>query len=247
MNSAPRLAESIDVLVDRLSGDWRPCVEAWRSSAGGRALIARIDALVASGVTVYPAQVFRALQTTPLASTRVVILGQDPYHGPGQAEGLAFSVPPGERIPPSLRNVFKELQRDLRVTLPAGGHLGGWADRGVLLLNTCLTVEASSPASHAKYGWQALTDMIISTAANDRKPKVFMLWGAHAQAKAHLIDAAQAGHLVLQCNHPSPLAASRPPVPFVGCGHFSSAVRFLERCDVGASGAAGATDIFDLR
>ena len=102
----------------------------------------------------------------------------------------------------------KQLIDYARVTLPAGGHLGGWADRGALLLNTCLTVEASSPASHAKYGWQALTDMIISTAANDRKPKVFMLWGAHAQAKAHLIDAAQAGHLVLQCNHPSPLAAS---------------------------------------
>jgi uracil-DNA glycosylase len=240
------LAEPIDALIDRLQGDWRPCVEAWRASPAGRALIDHVDARVAAGVTVYPAQVFRALERTPLARTRVVILGQDPYHGEGQAEGLAFSVPPGVRIPPSLRNVFKELQRDLRLPSPASGHLGGWADRGVLLLNTSLTVEADAPASHAKQGWQVLTDKLISTAARHASPKVFMLWGAHAQAKAPLIEAVQAGHALLQCNHPSPLAATRPPMPFVGCGHFSAAIRFLGRGHADERVAALTQGIFDL-
>ena len=117
--SNSRLAEPIDALVDRLHSDWRPCVEAWRACPAGRALIDHVDARVAAGVAVYPAQVFRALELTPLARTRVVILGQDPYHGEGQAEGLAFSVPSGVRTPPSLRNVFKELQRDLHLPLPA--------------------------------------------------------------------------------------------------------------------------------
>lgn len=241
-----RLCEPIDVLVDRLQSDWRPWVEAWRISPAGRALIEQVDARVANGATVYPAQVFRALELTPLAQTRVVILGQDPYHGEGQAEGLAFSVPPGVRIPPSLRNVFKELQRDLHTTLPTSGHLGAWAGRGVLLLNSTLTVEADMPGCHAKYGWQVLTDIIVSAAACDASAKVFMLWGAHAQAKAVLIESRSAGHLVLQSNHPSPLAASRPPLPFIGCGHFSAATRFLDRDHAGSSRAAVTPDIFDL-
>jgi uracil-DNA glycosylase len=244
--SNSRLAEPIDALVDRLHGDWRPCVEAWRASPAGRALIDHVDARVAAGVAVYPAQVFRALELTPLARTRVVILGQDPYHGEGQAEGLAFSVPSGVRTPPSLRNVFKELQRDLHLPLPASGHLGAWAERGVLLLNASLTVEADAPGSHAKKGWQVLTDLIISTAAQDVSPKVFMLWGAHAQAKAPLIEVAQAGHAVLRCNHPSPLAASRPPVPFLGCGHFSAALRFIGQGSEGRPAPMGTPNLFDL-
>ena len=176
---------------------------------------------------IYPPEPLRALALTPLHSTRVVILGQDPYHGPGQAEGLAFSVPPGVKIPPSLRNIFKELQRDLGLPPAASGHLGAWARRGVLLLNTCLTVEDGAPASHAKLGWEALTDALIQAAAQDAAPKVFMLWGAHAQAKAALIAAAGPQHLLLQANHPSPLSATRPPRPFIGCGHFSQAAAWL--------------------
>jgi uracil-DNA glycosylase len=244
--SDSRLTEPLDTLVDRLQSDWRPWVEAWRSSAEGRALIDHVDARLAAGVTVYPAQVFRALELTTLARTRVVILGQDPYHGEGQAEGLAFSVPPGVRIPPSLRNVFKELRRDMGLASPTGGHLGAWAERGILLLNASLTVEAGAPGSHAKRGWQALTDAIISTAAHDLQPKVFMLWGAHAHAKAALINAAPVGHLILQSNHPSPLAASRPPVPFIGCGHFGAAARFLGNHRAGMSAVDGPQTIFDL-
>ena len=224
-----RLIEPLDSLVDRLSTDWRAEVEAWRRSPAGRSLIGQVDARVAEGATVYPAEVFRALELTPLARTRVVILGQDPYHGVGQAEGLAFSVPPSVRPPPSLRNIFKELRRDLGVLPPPSGHLGGWATQGVLLLNSSLTVEAGSPGSHAKCGWQHLTDRLISAAAKHQAPKVFLLWGAHAQSKALLIRDASDRHLVLQSNHPSPLSASRPPVPFAGNGHFGEATRFLAR------------------
>ena len=230
--TSSRLLDPIDSLVDRLSTDWRAEVEAWRQSPAGRSLIGRVDARVADGAAVYPAQVFRALELTPLARTRVVILGQDPYHGEGQAEGLAFSVPPGVRPPPSLRNIFKELQRDLGVLPSASGHLGGWATQGVLLLNSSLTVEDSAPGSHAKWGWQELTDRLICAAARHPEPKVFLLWGAHAQAKAPLIRDTSDRHLLLQSNHPSPLSASRPPIPFAGNGHLGQATRFLEQfCD----------------
>ena len=156
---------------------------------------------------------------------RVVILGQDPYHGLGQAEGLAFSVAPGVALPPSLRNIFKELQRDLGTPPPTfpvpGGSLVKWATHGVLLLNTCLTVEEAQPASHAGKGWEVLTDTLIRQVADGDHPVVFMLWGAHAQSKRALIDAKR--HKVLVANHPSPLSALRPPLPFIGCGHFSQA------------------------
>ena len=194
----------------------------------------------AAAALIYPPEPLRALALTPLHSTRVVILGQDPYHGPGQAEGLAFSVPPGVKIPPSLRNIFKELQRDLGLPPAASGHLGAWARRGVLLLNTCLTVEDGAPASHAKRGWEALTDALIACAASDPAAKVFMLWGAHAQAKAALITAAGPQHLLLQANHPSPLSATRPPRPFIGCGHFSQAQAWLQ-----ARGRAISWDLSD--
>lgn len=225
--SARCLIEPLDRQIDRLSGDWRAVVDPWRHRSQGRALIERVDARVAAGVTVYPPQVFRALEHTPLAQTRVVILGQDPYHSDGQAEGLAFSVPPGARIPPSLRNIFKELQRDLGAAPASSGHLGGWASQGVLLLNSSLTVENASPASHAKWGWHELTDKIVCAVAQHAEPKVFLLWGAHAQSKAPLIHEVARQHLVLQCNHPSPLAANRAPIPFVGSGHFGQATRFL--------------------
>lgn len=188
---------------------------------------------MAAGASVYPANVFRALELTPLGQTRVVILGQDPYHGEGQAEGLAFSVPPGVRAPPSLRNIFKELHRDIGFVPASHGHLGAWAARGVLLLNSILTVESGAPGSHAGCGWQELTDRLIGAAAKHRAPKVFLLWGAYAQTKRKIIqDLGAAGqHLVLQSNHPSPLAAFRSPAPFVGNGHFSQAAQFLARVD----------------
>ncbi|MDY0745144.1 uracil-DNA glycosylase [Paucibacter sp. R3-3] len=205
---------------------WQPVLDAWRASTEGKRLLAYLAEREAAGATIYPPDPLRALRLTPLADTRVVILGQDPYHGPGQAEGLAFSVQPDlHKLPPSLKNIFKELQRDLGQQPPMNGHLGAWAERGVLLLNTSLTVEDGQPASHAKRGWEALTDALIAAAAADPTPKVFMLWGAHAQAKAPLIEGH--GHLVLQSNHPSPLSASRPPVPFIGNGHFSTAAHWL--------------------
>jgi uracil-DNA glycosylase len=213
-------------------GDWQSLLSRWRGSAAGRELIDAVDARVAAGATVYPAQVFRALALTPLARVRVVMLGQDPYHGAGQAEGLAFSVPEGQRVPPSLRNIFKELQRSLALPRPSTTSLVPWARQGVLLLNTSLTVEDGRPASHAKFGWQALTDEICVALAEDSSPKVFMLWGAHAQSKASLLTGGV--HRVLMANHPSPLSATRPPVPFIGCGHFALANDFLAAAGRGA-------------
>jgi uracil-DNA glycosylase len=225
-----RLREPLDHAIDRITGEWREVLECWRGSAPGRALIQFVDKRVAEGVVVFPADVFRALAMTPLENARVVILGQDPYHGLGQAEGLAFSVPPGQQLPPSLRNIFKEIKRDLGwKEAPASGHLGAWALSGVLLLNTSLTVEEGRPGSHAKRGWEALTDGLVKAAAGDPSPKVFMLWGGHAQSKAPLIAAGGRNHLVLESNHPSPLSATRGPQPFIGCGHFGIARDFVGR------------------
>jgi uracil-DNA glycosylase len=222
------LRRPIAQVLDEAPGDWAPLVRAWRASAAGRQLEAFVAGRQAAGATIYPAAVFRALALTPRDQVRVVILGQDPYHGPGQAEGLAFSVPPGVKKPPSLRNIDVEIQRDIGLVSAHSGHLGAWARAGVLLLNTALTVEDGQPASHANQGWEALTDAIIQAVATGRPGRVFMLWGAAAQAKAALIEAAAPGaHLVLAANHPSPLSARRPPVPFIGCGHFGLAQRHL--------------------
>lgn len=216
----------VDLATERIAPDWRGAVEDFLASAPGRALQDFLRARVAAGAAIYPPRPFRALELTPLAATRVVILGQDPYHGPGQAEGLAFSVPEGVACPPSLRNLFKELQRDLGLAPPLSGSLMRWARQGVLLLNAVLTVEESMAAAHAKRGWEQLTDTLIASAARDAAPKVFMLWGAHAQAKRCLIERAGT-HLVLTANHPSPLSATRGPEPFIGCGHFSAANAWL--------------------
>jgi len=205
--------------------DWQALTAHFFESAQGQALLAFLRGRLAAGVVIFPPEPLRALALTPLESVRVVILGQDPYHGRGQAEGLAFSVQPGVAMPPSLRNIFKELQRDLGEPVPPfptpGGSLVRWARHGVLLLNTCLTVEEGQPASHAGQGWEVLTDAIIREVSNRSDAVVFMLWGNHAQTKRALIDASR--HLVLCANHPSPLSALRPPVPFIGCGHFSQA------------------------
>jgi uracil-DNA glycosylase len=204
---------------------WAPLVERFFASAAGRALLDFLATRLAAGATVYPPEPLRALWLTPPEAVRVVILGQDPYHGPGQAEGLAFSVAPGVRFPPSLRNLFQELQRDLGTPPPMSGSLVRWAEQGVLLLNTGLTVEDGQAASHTGQGWEALTDAVIASVASDPSPKAFLLWGAHAQKKAALIGAP---HRVWAANHPSPLSARRGPVPFLGCGHFSAVNTWLQ-------------------
>jgi uracil-DNA glycosylase len=214
--------------VAALDPAWRALVQHFLESKVGQHLSAQLAQRLAAGAVVYPPEPFRALALTPLDQVRVVILGQDPYHGPGQAEGLAFSVPEGVRIPPSLRNIFKELQQSLAVPMPAHGSLVRWARQGVLLLNTCLTVEDGLAASHTGWGWETLTDALVRAVAQGPEPVVFMLWGAHAQGKKDLIEraAGDARHLILQANHPSPLSAMRPPVPFLGCGHFALARDF---------------------
>jgi uracil-DNA glycosylase len=228
---APDQLKSADPANWTVASGWQGLVRDFFASRRGVELLAFLSDRLAAGAVIFPPSPLRALELTAPDAARVVILGQDPYHGRGQAEGLAFSVAPGVQLPPSLRNIFKELQRDLGTPLPSfpvpGGSLTLWARRGVLLLNTCLTVEEGQPASHAGKGWEALTDAIIGHVSRTAQPCVFMLWGAQAQSKRAIID--QKRHLVLTANHPSPLSALRPPVPFIGCGHFSSARLWREQ------------------
>lgn len=221
-----RLTGPVAAQLADINAGWRPVLDRWAASPAGQATMAAVDARVAAGLTVYPSRPFRAFELTWPSAVQVVVLGQDPYHGAGQAEGLSFSVPAGQRLPPSLRNIFKEQARDLGLPVPTQGSLVAWAQQGVLLLNTSLTVEDGEPASHAKLGWQALTDAVIQNLLEDSSPKAFLLWGGHAQGLLPP-PRRRAPHLVLEANHPSPLSALRPPVPFIGCGHFSAANRFL--------------------
>jgi len=179
-----------------------------------------------STTTCYPPArlIFHAFDACPFDKVRVVILGQDPYHEPGQAEGLAFSVPDGVRVPPSLENIYKELQRDLGLPVPASGHLERWVEQGVLLLNATLTVEAHRAGSHQNKGWEELTDAAIMALNAQREHLVFMLWGSYAQRKGQFINRSK--HLVLEAPHPSPLSAYRG---FIGCGHFSAANNYLQQ------------------
>ncbi|MDY3617437.1 uracil-DNA glycosylase [Agathobaculum sp.] len=175
--------------------------------------------------TIYPPMndIFNALRYTPYASVKAVLLGQDPYHGPGQAHGLCFSVQPGVQSPPSLQNIFKELQSDLGIAPPPGGTLTGWAKQGVLLLNTVLTVRRGQANSHKNLGWTTFTDHIIQKLNDREQPIVFLLWGSNARSKKQYITAPQ--HLVLECAHPSPFSAYNG---FFGCKHFSKCNTFLE-------------------
>lgn len=183
----------------------------------------------AAGQRIFPkgGEWFRALDLTPLGKVRVVILGQDPYHGPGQAHGLCFSVQPGVAIPPSLVNIYKELQTDLGIPPARHGFLEPWARQGVLLLNSVLTVRMGEAASHRERGWERFTDAAIAALNAQADPIVFLLWGSYAQKKAALIDSVDKGgrHLVLKAPHPSPLSAHSG---FFGCRHFSKANAFLE-------------------
>jgi uracil-DNA glycosylase len=168
---------------------------------------------------------FNAFNLTPFEQVKVVILGQDPYHGPNQAHGLCFSVQPGVALPPSLLNIFKELQRDLHIPMPNHGNLTHWAEQGVLLLNAVLTVEQGKAAAHQGKGWEQFTDAVIRELNDHREGIVFMLWGSYAQKKGQFIDRKK--HCVLQAPHPSPLSAHRG---FLGCGHFSKANEYLKQC-----------------
>jgi len=208
----------------RLAPSWAARVGDWFERPEMRALGDFLRAEKAAGKRLYPpgAQMFAALDATPFEQVKVVILGQDPYHGPGQAHGLSFSVPPGVDVPPSLLNIFKEQQRDLGLPRPDHGCLLPWARQGVLLLNAVLTVERGLAGSHQGKGWEGLTDRIVALLNQEREGLVFLLWGSYAQAKGKLLDRAR--HLVLQAPHPSPLSAHRG---FIGCGHFSSANKYL--------------------
>lgn len=176
------------------------------------------------GKIIYPnsKQVLTAFNTTPFYNVKVVIIGQDPYHNPGQAHGLSFSVPEGVDIPPSLRNIFKELNNDLNIEIPKHGNLINWAKQGVLLLNSSLTVEANKPMSHSKIGWHTFTDNVIKCLSNEREHLVFLLWGKFAQGKEVFIDRSK--HLILMSAHPSPLSAHHG---FIGNKHFSVTNQYL--------------------
>ncbi len=190
-------------------------------------ILQQVQAARASGQVIYPpeADVFNAFRYTPFADLKVVIIGQDPYHGPNQAHGLSFSVRPGVAIPPSLRNMYKELALEYAdFQMPTHGCLEGWAQQGVLLLNTVLTVVANEANSHRHLGWDQFTDRVIQAISTHASPVVFLLWGSHAIKKQALIDSSK--HFVLTAPHPSPLSAHRG---FLGCGHFAKANELLQQ------------------
>lgn len=209
----------------KLEASWKQRIGDYLDRPDMLALSALLRDEKAAGKVIYPPgpDIFNAFDHTPFDKVRVVILGQDPYHGPGQAHGLSFSVQPGVRVPPSLQNIFKEIEGSLGIPRPAHGCLTSWADQGVLLLNAVLTVEAGQAGSHQKKGWEGFTDAAIDALNRERDGLVFMLWGSHAQKKGQLIDASR--HLVLRSVHPSPLSAHRG---FLGCGHFAEANAYLE-------------------
>jgi uracil-DNA glycosylase len=209
----------------KLDGSWREPLAEEFASPYMAVLRSFLVSEKSKGKTIFPkgSEWFRALDLTPLNKVRVVILGQDPYHGPGQAHGLCFSVRPGVRPPPSLLNIFKELESDLGIARPNQGFLEHWAQQGVLLLNSVLTVENGLAASHKDKGWERFTDAVIRLVAAQLQPTVFLLWGSYAQKKAAFVDPSR--HLVLKAAHPSPLSAHNG---FVGCKHFSQTNAFLE-------------------
>lgn len=221
-------------MSDAIPESWRPALEPALALPTSRQLGAWLKQEEAAGKQIFPprGQRLKALELTPLDSVRVVILGQDPYHGPGQAHGLSFSVPDGVRQPPSLANIFKELQADCGVERPVSGSLERWARQGVLLLNNALTVESGQAGSHAGRGWEAITDAAVAAVAARSEPTVFILWGRHARTKAERVKGLTTGpHLVLTSAHPSPLSAHNG---FFGSRPFSQANEFLGKNERGA-------------
>ena len=215
----------------KLHESWRAALRDQFASPHMQGLKQFIEAEKAAGKRIFPKgnEYFRALDLTPLDQVKVVVLGQDPYHGEGQAHGLCFSVQPGVRTPPSLVNIYKELESDLGLPRARHGFLEHWARQGVLLLNSVLTVEMGRAASHQGKGWETFTDAIVRLVAQKEEPVVFLLWGAYAQRKAGFVDSGR--HLVLKAAHPSPLSAHNG---FLGCRHFSQANDFLEAKGRGA-------------
>ena len=209
-----------------LEPSWKARVGDWFAREDMRQLSAFLRQRKAAGATIYPAgaNIFAAFDATPFDAVKVVILGQDPYHGAGQAHGLCFSVLPGVEVPPSLHNIYKELASDTGFVRPDHGCLLPWARQGVLLLNSVLTVEDGQPGSHQGRGWEGFTDHVVETLNREREGLVFMLWGSYAQKKGGIVDARR--HRVLRTTHPSPLSAHRG---FLGCGHFSAANEYLAR------------------
>ena len=208
----------------QLKPDWLDALQGEFAQPYMQQLRDFLQAEKAAGKAIFPpgALIFNALNSTPLDKVRVVIIGQDPYHGPGQAHGLSFSVPPGGRTPPSLRNIFKEINRDLGLPIPQHGCLQSWAEQGVLLLNAVLTVEQGQAGSHARRGWERFTSRVIELVNERCEHCVFLLWGSYAQRKGEQIDRTR--HCVLTSVHPSPLSAHRG---FIGNGHFSAANDYL--------------------
>jgi uracil-DNA glycosylase len=216
-------------MADTVPDSWRPALDPALALPASRRLGGWLRAEEQRGRTIYPPRGMRlrALELTPLDEVKVVILGQDPYHGPGQAHGLCFSVPDGVQVPPSLLNIYKELESDLGIARRPSGNLERWARQGVLLLNNSLTVEAGKAGSHAGKGWDAITDAAVAAVAGREVPSVFILWGSHARKKAANVPqlANGGGHLILASAHPSPLSAH---AGFFGSRPFSKANAFLE-------------------
>lgn len=220
--------------ADAIPESWREVLTPVLATPRSRQLGGFLTAEEAAGKRIYPPRGSRlaALALTPLDQVKVVILGQDPYHGAGQAHGLCFSVQDGVRVPPSLVNIYKELQADLSLPIPHHGNLTKWAQQGVLLLNAALTVEDGKPASHQGRGWEEITDAVVAAVSAKTEPCVFLLWGSHARRKAMSVPGLQQGpHLILTAPHPSPLSAHSG---FLGCRHFSQANAFLEAKGRGA-------------
>ena len=209
-------------------GDWSELLEGQREMNHFQDLLSFLDNTTKSNITIYPPKGtwFKAFELSSFANTKVIILGQDPYHGEGQAEGLSFSVPKGVPIPPSLRNIYIELESDVGTTIPHHGHLSHWAKQGVLLLNSVLTVAKNSPASHANQGWETFTDNVIKLLNEKKDNLVFLLWGAYAGKKSELINPER--HLALNAPHPSPFSANKG---FFGCKHFSKTNQYLLSTD----------------
>ena len=207
----------------RIEESWKQALQSEFDKPYFAGLVSFLHEEKAAGQTIYPpgGQIFRAFELTPVNQLKVVILGQDPYHGPGQAMGLSFSVPDGVAAPPSLRNIFKEIESDLGIKMSGRPNLESWARQGVLLLNSVLTVRASQPTSHSRIGWQEFTDAVIKYISDNCNGIVFMLWGNFARSKKALIDTSR--HYVLEAAHPSPLAGGA----FFGCRHFSKANEIL--------------------
>ncbi len=208
---------------------WTDVLRTFFSENEGKELIHFLNERIEQGATIYPPDPFKVLRLVESKDVKVVILGQDPYHGVGQAVGMSFSVPATlKKLPPSLKNIFKEIAREYDSPVMTSGDLTSWVKQGVLLLNAVLTVEEGQAGAHAKKGWETLTDRLLKKVLETGQPCVFLLWGAWAQKKIELIEANKTGPVqVLTSNHPSPLSALRPPSPFIGCGHFQKTNTWL--------------------